>query len=120
MESYRSETTKLLNKDKQETPKRWQQAALMCVETRKIYDVGNTCMYYQEFLGFGRPLSDDCIWVFAHAFLYNDNGRREDKIPKKSRNAHADLQDLLWGLCGRQNHQQAVAPHRDVRERRDV
>lgn len=35
---------------------------------QKIYDVGNTCMLNLEFLGFGRPLSEDGVWVFAHAF----------------------------------------------------
>lgn len=43
-----------------------QQAALMCVEL--IYGVGNTCMYRQEFTGFGRPSGDDGIQVSVPRF----------------------------------------------------
>lgn len=38
----------------------------MCVEL--IYGVGNTCMYRQEFTGFGRPSGDDGIQVSVPRF----------------------------------------------------
>lgn len=34
-----------------------------------FYDVGNTCLCQSGVEGFGRPLSDDGVWVFAHALF---------------------------------------------------